>query len=154
MGDRLLDLFAQYGPIRFKRMFGAEGLFDGDVMIGFAEDDIIYLKTDETTRPAFDAEGCKPFVYRKHAGEEIVMSYWRIPDRLYDDPEELADWARKAFAVANRSPTTAKKRKAAITKKLSSPAKRAKTAQRKRKTKLSSPAERSPKARARGRGPR
>ncbi len=119
MGDRsyLLDLFAQYGPIRFKRMFGAEGLFDGDLMFGFADDGVIYLKTDETTRPAFEAEGCKPFVYRKHTGEEIEMSYWRISDRLYDDPEELAQWARRAFAVATRSPTAVKKRKVAITKK-------------------------------------
>ncbi len=134
MGDRsyLLDLFAQYGPIRLKRMFGAQGIFDGDIMIGFADDDVIYLKTDDTTRPAFETEGCKPFVYKKRSGEEIVMSYWRIPDRLYDDPEELAEWARQAAGVANRSPTAERKRKA---------------------KKLSSPAERSPKARARGRGP-
>jgi DNA transformation protein len=111
---RLLDLFAQYGPIRIRRMFGSEGLFDGDVMIGFADEDIIYLKTDETTRPAFVAEGCKPFVYRKRNGDEIVMSYYRIPDRLYDDPEELADWARRAAAVAEKSPTVARKRAVSV----------------------------------------
>jgi DNA transformation protein and related proteins len=118
VGDRsyLLDLFAQYGPIRLRRMFGSEGLFDGDVMIGFADEDIIYLKTDETTRQAFVAEGCKPFVYRKRNGEEIVMSYYRIPDRLYDDPDELADWARRAATVAQKSPTVARKRAAAVTK--------------------------------------
>lgn len=99
-------------------MFGSDGIFTGEVMIGFADDDIIYLKTDETTRPAFEAEGCKPFVYKKRSGDEIVMSYWRIPDRLYDDPEELAEWARRAEAVAEKSPTVAKKRK----KSLSSPA--------------------------------
>ncbi len=112
MSDRsyLLDLFAQYGPIRFRRMFGSIGLCSGDVMIGFADEEVIYLKTDETTRPAYLAEGCKPFIYRKRSGEEIVMSYYRIPDRLYDDPEELAAWARKAAAVAERSPTVARKR--------------------------------------------
>jgi DNA transformation protein and related proteins len=116
MGDRsyLLDLFAQYGPIRFRRMFGSEGLFAGEVMIGFADDDIIYLKTDETTRPAYEAEGCRPFVYRKRTGEEIVMSYYRIPDRLYDDPEEFAEWARRATAVAERP--AARRRPAAVTK--------------------------------------
>ncbi len=116
MGGRayLLDLFSCYGPIRIRRMFGSEGLFTGDVMIGFADDDVIYLKTDEATRAAFVAEGCKPFVYRKHNGEEIVMSYYRIPDRLYDDPEELAEWARRAQAVAEASPTVARKRKAAV----------------------------------------
>jgi hypothetical protein len=28
------------------------------------------------------------------------LSYWRLPDRLYDDPDELAAWARAALAVA------------------------------------------------------
>jgi DNA transformation protein and related proteins len=121
VGDRayLLDLFAQYGPIRFRRMFGAEGLFAGDLMIGFADDDMIYLKTDDTTRPDFEAEGCKPFVYRKRSGEEIVMSYWRIPDRLYDDPEEFAQWARKATGVAQRSHAAAGRKKPPATKKRS-----------------------------------
>ena len=32
-----------------------------------------------------------------------IMSYWRAPDRLYDDPDELAAWARAALAAAHRS---------------------------------------------------
>jgi DNA transformation protein len=30
------------------------------------------------------------------------MSYRRMPDRLYDDPDELAFWAREALAAAGR----------------------------------------------------
>jgi DNA transformation protein len=30
------------------------------------------------------------------------MSYRRMPDRLYDDPDELAAWAREALAAAGR----------------------------------------------------
>jgi DNA transformation protein len=30
------------------------------------------------------------------------MSYRRMPDRLYDDPDELAAWARDALAAARR----------------------------------------------------
>jgi DNA transformation protein len=33
----------------------------------------------------------------------IAMSYWRIPERLLDDPEEMAVWARAALAVARRA---------------------------------------------------
>jgi DNA transformation protein len=107
----LQDLFALFGPVRTRRMFGAQGLFSGDVMFGFADNDLIYLKTDESTRPAFVAEGCQPFRYKKGNGEEIVMSYYPIPERLYDDPEEFAAWARRAFAVAEHSPTVERKRR-------------------------------------------
>ena len=105
------DMFAYFGPVRTRRMFGAQGLFSGDVMFGFTQDGAIYLKTDESTRAAFAAEGCQPFRYKKKNGEEIVMSYYPIPDRLYDDPEEFALWARRAFAVAERSPTAERKRR-------------------------------------------
>lgn len=110
----LLDLFAQFGPVRIRRMFGMQGLFVADRMIGFAGEDALYLKTDESTRAAYEAEGCQPFVYRKSTGDEIAMSYYRIPDRLYDDPEELAGWARKAEAVAERTPMTKRKQRTAL----------------------------------------
>ena len=107
----IVELFALFGPIRIRRMFGGEGLFSGDVMVGFAHGDIVYLKTDEATRAPFVAEGCQPFRYKKQNGEEIVMSYYPIPDRLYDDPEEFAEWARRAYAVAERSPSVERKRR-------------------------------------------
>jgi DNA transformation protein len=28
------------------------------------------------------------------------MSYWEVPERLLDDPEELVTWARRAHAAA------------------------------------------------------
>jgi DNA transformation protein len=48
--------------------------------------------------------------------EGILTSYYELPDRLYDDPEELADWARDAFAVALQSPTAQKKKRAQASK--------------------------------------
>jgi len=105
------DLFSHFGPVRTRRMFGAEGLFCGDVMFGFTEEGVVYLKADESTRSAYTAEGCRPFTYRKHNGEEVVMSYYPVPDRLYDDPEEFAEWARRALAVAERSPSLERKRR-------------------------------------------
>jgi DNA transformation protein and related proteins len=31
------------------------------------------------------------------------MPYWQAPDRLYDEPEDFAGWARDAFEVAVRT---------------------------------------------------
>ena len=35
-------------------------------------------------------------------GETIDLSFWRAPDRLFDEPDELVDWARIALAAARR----------------------------------------------------
>jgi DNA transformation protein len=39
------------------------------------------------------------------------MSYRRMPDRLYDDPDELAVWARAAVEAAQRSGSAKRRRK-------------------------------------------
>ena len=33
----------------------------------------------------------------------MIASYWRLPERLYDDPDEVTDWARTAHAAAIRA---------------------------------------------------
>ncbi|HWD28475.1 MAG TPA: TfoX/Sxy family protein [Rhizomicrobium sp.] len=111
---RFDDLFADFGPIRLRRFFGGEGIYAGDVMIGMVFNaDTIYFKTDPDTRKAFDAEGSKPFTFQK-GGETVVTTWLSLPDRLYDETEELARWARAALAVAQAAPTAKKKaRKAA-----------------------------------------
>jgi len=108
--DRFDDLFAPFGRIVVRRMFGGEGLFRDGLMFGLVDNDRIFLKTSEETRPAFIAEGCGPFTFHMKRGEAILTSYYALPDRLYDEPDELAEWARTAFAVALQSPTAQKKR--------------------------------------------
>ncbi|HVZ91137.1 MAG TPA: TfoX/Sxy family protein [Rhizomicrobium sp.] len=108
---RLDDLFAVFGPIRLKRFFGGEGIYAGEIMIGMAFDDIVYLTTNEETRSAFVNENCAPFKFAKPSTGEIVSTHWyAIPDRLYDDAEELAVWARAAQEAALTSKAAGRKR--------------------------------------------
>jgi DNA transformation protein len=105
---RFDDLFASFGPITLRRFFGGEGVCAGEIMFAMIFDDCIYFKTNERTRDAFLAENCEPFTFQK-ASETIVTSWYAIPNRLYDDPDELSRWAQQAFAAAAASETLAKK---------------------------------------------
>jgi DNA transformation protein len=108
---RFDDLFAEFGPIKLRRFFGGEGIVADDVMIGMVFDDIIYFHTNAETRAAFLAEGCKPFTFLKRSKNEMIATHWyALPDRLYDDPEELAQWARIALEAMRNSETEKKKR--------------------------------------------
>ena len=62
----------------------------------------MYLKADEHTIPKLAAEKSEPFVY-KAKGREISLSYWKLPERLYDEPDEFAAFARDAFEAARRA---------------------------------------------------
>ena len=98
--ETINDLFLEFGPVQVRRMFGGAGVYRDGVMFGLVAGGQIHLKADDTTIPAFENEGCGPFQYDTKDGKRTIPSYWRMPDRLYDDPAELAEWARRAFAVA------------------------------------------------------
>ena len=97
------DLFAPFGPVTMKRMFGGAGLWSAGLMFGLVFDGAIFLKVDETSIPDFERESSRPFVYTRAKSPGRVgrasLSYWRLPERLYDDPEELAVWAGRALAI-------------------------------------------------------
>jgi DNA transformation protein and related proteins len=111
--DFIRDLFAPFGPVTVRRMFSGAGIFAEGLMFGLIVRDVIYLKADEASIADFEREGCKPFTYTrgKKSGRpsEHALPYWRLPERLYDDPDELAVWAKRAFAAAERKRFVARK---------------------------------------------
>jgi DNA transformation protein len=109
--ERIHELFSVFGRVAVRRMFGGAGIFADGLMIGLIANGDIYLKVDEKSVAAFKHEGMKPFTYGAK-GRRMVMSYWRMPDRLLDDPEQLAQWARAAQGAAQRAAarTTRKRR--------------------------------------------
>jgi DNA transformation protein len=100
------DLFSQFGPVTIRRMFSGAGIFADGLMFGLIVDGAIHLKVDETNIADFEREGSRPFFYTrgKKSGRPTrhALPYWRLPERLYDDPDELAVWAGRAFAIAER----------------------------------------------------
>ncbi|MDO9413601.1 MAG: TfoX/Sxy family protein [Pseudolabrys sp.] len=104
------ELFGEFGTVQIKRMFSGQGIYANGVIFAIVSGDLIYLKTDDATRAAFEAEASKPLTFTKKNGQRMVTSYWRLPERFYDDPSELAQWARAAVGVAR---TKAAKKKVA-----------------------------------------
>lgn len=99
------ELFEGLGPVRIKRMFGGMGVWAGDVhgrevMFALVDDEVIYLKVDEALRTDLEAGGSVPWVYSRRDGSMRETSYWRLPERALDDPDEAVRWARRALAAA------------------------------------------------------
>lgn len=98
--DYIRDLFASFGRVSIRRMFSGAGLYADGLIFALVSRDVIYLKADAASIPLFEAEGVAPFGYDTKDGRRVLTSYWRMPERLYDDPDELAGWARRALAAA------------------------------------------------------
>jgi DNA transformation protein and related proteins len=101
--DFLIDLFAGFGPVAIRRMFSGFGISADGTNFALALRGGLYLRADEQTIPQFEAEGSKPFSYQTRAKTVTVNSYWQLPERLYDDPEEMTGWARAALSAAQRA---------------------------------------------------
>ena len=100
--DFIRDLFSEFGTVTVRRMFGGAGLFADGLMFGLVTGGVIYLKADAGNVADFEREGCGPFRYATKDGERSIASYRRMPERLYDDPAELAAWAGHALSAARR----------------------------------------------------
>ena len=101
------------GPVRIRAMFGGAGVYLDDFMFGLIAAETLYFKVDDQNRAAFEEEGQEPFVYQPppkdgQARKGVAMSYFEVPERLYDEPEELVIWARDALSAAMRAKSNAK----------------------------------------------
>jgi DNA transformation protein len=111
--DFIIELFAGFGPVTVRRMFSGAGVFADGLMIALVVDSVVYLKADDSFIPLFQREGQTPFKYKSRDGQRTLASYWRMPERLYDEPDELGQWARQALAAARRAAVKPSKRKKA-----------------------------------------
>jgi DNA transformation protein len=101
-GEFLREQLAPLGRVSMRRMFGKIGVFCDGVMFGMVTDNTLYVRVDDRNRALFkEAEASPPLNYRKQ-GESIDLAFWRVPERLIDEPDELVDWARAALGAARR----------------------------------------------------
>ena len=108
----LLDMLSDLGDVRSRAMFGGHGIYHDGIMIGLIADGVFYLKVDDGNRAAFEAEGSKPFTYRrKGKTKDVVMSYWEVPVDVLESRKALCEWARDAHAAAVRSKARTERRK-------------------------------------------
>ena len=98
----LIEQLAPLGRITMRRMFGKTGVFCDGLMLGMVTDNTLYFRVDDGNRKAFkEAESFPPLNYEKQ-GSIIDLSFWRAPERLFDEPDELVAWAYLALAAARR----------------------------------------------------
>ncbi|UFZ03014.1 TfoX/Sxy family protein [Bradyrhizobium ontarionense] len=98
----LREQLAPLGRLTFRRMFGKTGVFCDGVMLAMVADDTLYVRVDDGNKQIFqEAASYPPLNYTK-GGRAIDLAFWRAPERLFDEPDELVTWARAALAAAHR----------------------------------------------------
>ncbi|MEZ5849761.1 MAG: TfoX/Sxy family protein [Hyphomicrobiaceae bacterium] len=110
LAEDVADMLATALPVRRRRMFSGVGLFSDGLMFALVVDGVLYLKADAETQELFAREGLAAFTYARQGNRSVALSYWRAPERLLDEPDELADWANLAMRAARRAAAQQKRR--------------------------------------------
>ena len=107
------DQLTPLGHVTTRRMFSGAGVYCDGVIFALILRDAVHFRVDDANRGAYEAEGLKPLSYEAKGRTVEVGAYWRVPERLFDDPDEMVEWARAALAAGQRAAAKKKpKRKA------------------------------------------
>jgi DNA transformation protein len=98
----LAEQFAPLGRVTMRRMFGKTGVFCDGVMFGMVTENTLYFRVDDHNRAIFKEAECFPPLNYEKKGSTIDLSFWRVPERLFDEADELVTWAQAALAAARR----------------------------------------------------
>ena len=102
--DAIRDMFDSLGEVTIRRMFGGKGIYHQGRILALEVSGDILLKADGESAPEFAQAGARQWVYDgKARSKPVAMPYWSIPDAALDDPDEMANWVRLAWAAALRA---------------------------------------------------
>jgi DNA transformation protein len=71
-------------------------------MFGMVTSDTLYFRVDDHNQAVFKEARCAPPLSYEKQGTTIDLAFWRAPERLLDEQDELVAWARAALAAARR----------------------------------------------------
>lgn len=108
--DFLKDLFAPFGVITIRKMFGGAGVYCDGAIFAITGDEGVWLKVDDVTRAEFEAAGLEPFKVEFDNGKSGTMSYYNAPEDIYDDNDELTRWTELALGASRRAKKPPKKK--------------------------------------------
>jgi DNA transformation protein len=101
--DHVLELARPAGRVDARAMFGGHGIYVDGVIVAIVIDDLLYLKSDDATAPAFEARSLPSFEYVSRDGMRTRTSYRLAPDDALESAEAMRDWLRLAQEAALRS---------------------------------------------------
>ncbi len=94
----LHDVFGGLFGINSRAMFGGYGFYKDGKMFGLIADGKLYFKVGEGNKKDYEEEGSEPFVYRSR-DKDVTLNYWELPERLFENKEELVEWIEKSILV-------------------------------------------------------
>jgi DNA transformation protein len=99
----VVDKLSGLGDVHSRNLFGGYGIFHEGLCFAIVADDILYFKVDDSNRDMYEKAGSTRFPH--------PISYWQVPDEVFEDTAKLWEWANISIAIAQAKAKPKKKRK-------------------------------------------
>lgn len=103
-----VEQLSAVAPVTTRAMFGGVGIYADGLFFALLDDDRVFFKVDDATRPRFVAAGMGVFDPFKDG--KGMQGYYELPGDVLEDEDRLPQWMREAMAVAARAPKKPKKK--------------------------------------------
>lgn len=96
--EHILEQLRDVDALRTKAMFGGHGLYVGDTFFAIVYDDRLYFRTDDDTRPDYEAAEMRPF---RPNERQTLRNHLEVPPDVIEDREALEEWAHRAVEAGD-----------------------------------------------------
>jgi DNA transformation protein len=105
--DFVLEQLAGVRRVTHRRMFGGVGLYSDDIFFAVLDNETIFFKVNDDTRPRYEKRKMPAFA--PIPGKPPMRGYYQVPSGVLEDADELTIWATEAVAVGAAAPPKRRK---------------------------------------------
>ena len=104
----VLEQLESVRELSHRRMFGGVGIYAGESFFAVIDNDTLFFKVDDETRPRFKKRKMPAFA--PMPGKPPMEGYYQVPPSVLEDADELRKWSSEAIGVARKAPSKRRKR--------------------------------------------
>ncbi len=105
----VLEQLKRIQSVTWRKMFGGVGIYSGDAFFALLDNDTLFFKVDDQTRPDYESRGSKPF-QPFGSGSPPMRGYFELPADILEDPDLLGIWMHRSMNIASRPKASKKPR--------------------------------------------
>lgn len=104
----VIEQLGNVTDVTSRRMFGGIGIYADEAFFALIDNDTLFFKVNDASRPDFEARASKPF-QPFGPGTKPMMGYFELPADVLESRELLGAWVHRAIAVARAAGSKPKK---------------------------------------------
>jgi len=105
--DFVLEQLANVRRVSHRRMFGGVGLYSDDVFFAVLDNETMFFKVNDQTRPRYEKRKMPAFA--PIPGKPPMRGYFQVPPGILEDVDELTIWANEAITIGAAAPPRRRK---------------------------------------------